>query len=119
MIKLAQKLVKSGDRFIAQHGVKEFHKKAADLLSSSTLAQDYDYQEIVTEAFTPSFQRHPQNFASLEFSDLPITLARGKNCFIDVYFWRRRPTVIHNHHFVGAFQCLHGSNLDLEFQFTE
>lgn len=119
MIKTAQKLVKKGDRFIAQYGVKEFHKKAADLLADGSMAQAYDYQQLVTESFKPSFHRHTQNFEGFEFSDLPITLARGENCFIDIYFWRRRPTVIHNHHFVGAFQCLHGSNLDLEFQFKE
>jgi hypothetical protein len=36
---------------------------------------------------------------------------------VDVYYWRRRPTVIHDHHFMGAFQCLYGKNLDFSFKF--
>jgi len=58
-----------------------------------------------------------QNFKNFEFSDLPLTVGRGENCFIDLYFWRRRPTVIHNHHFRGAFQCLEGFNVDSEYKF--
>ena len=36
---------------------------------------------------------------------------------MDLYYWRRRPTVIHDHHFQGAFQCLYGMNLDFSFKF--
>ena len=43
----------------------------------------------------------------------------GEHCFLDIYFWRRRPTVIHDHHFTGAFQCLEGNNVDLEFEFKK
>lgn len=117
--KIASSLVKKGDSFIQENGVKKFHLEASELLKKANLHKVYDYQEIVGLAFNSSSRKIEQNFASLEFSDLPLTIARGKHCFIDLYFWRRRPTVIHNHHFTGAFQCLVGSNVDLEFEFLE
>lgn len=113
---LARKLNAKGDQFIRKNGSKDFHQFAADLLSGSDLAKAYDYQELATASFNQKTSSI-QNFKQLEFSDLPLTLSRGNHCFIDVYFWRRRPTTIHNHHFSGAFMCLTGNNVDLEFTF--
>lgn len=115
---LAKKINRKGDLFINKHGTKEFHKYATDLLVNSGLDKAFNFQDIVNSAFenTTSLK---QNFKQLEFSDLPLTLSRGENCFIDIYFWRRRPTVIHNHHFSGAFMCLEGNNVDLEFDFKK
>lgn len=114
IIELAKKINRKGDLFIKKNGIADFHKKASELLAVSDLSEHFDFEEIVQSAFD---LKHPQHFKSLEFSDLPVTIAQGENCFIDVYFWRRRPTVIHNHHFTGAFMCLFGSNVDLEFTF--
>lgn len=118
IVKLAQTINRKGDLFIKKNGSKDFHKKATDLLLSSGLSKSFNYQDIVNSAFenTTSLK---QNFKQLEFSDLPVTLSRGEHCFIDIYFWRRRPTVIHNHHFSGAFMCLTGNNVDLEFTFEK
>lgn len=88
------------------------------MLESSHLEQLYIFEELALVAFGKSFN-HKQSFQNFEFSDLPLTIARGKHCFIDLYFWRRRPTVIHDHHFVGAFQCLQGFNVDSEFTFKK
>jgi hypothetical protein len=114
----ARELTHLGDQFIQKYGSKNFHKKAKDLLSEQKMHEYFDYKELVETAFSKKFNPR-QNFRSLEFSDLPLTIARGEDCFIDVYFWRRRPTVIHNHHFRGAFQCLLGLNVDSEFKFTQ
>jgi hypothetical protein len=115
---LAKKINRKGDQFIKKNGTKEFHKIATDLLIGSNFAKSFNYQDIVSAAFE-STTSLKQNFRQLEFSDLPLTLSRGENCFIDIYFWRRRPTVIHNHHFSGAFMCLDGNNVDLEFEFKK
>lgn len=117
-IKHAQKLVSLGDKFITTKGTTNFHKEALRLLSETSIHEFFDFKEIVQTSFEKKFQAE-QSFKGSEFSDLPLTLARGKNCFIDLYFWRRRPTTIHNHHFTGAFQCLHGHNMDSEFTFTQ
>lgn len=116
MIAIAKKLNRLGDQFISQYGVKDFHKFSSELLSKSNLASHFDYQNLIESSFKNS---SIQNFKNLEFSDLPVTISRGEYCFIDVYFWRRRPTVIHNHHFTGAFMCLLGQNVDLEFSFKK
>ncbi len=111
----AQELARKGDQFIKKFTAKEFHKEAAELLSKSEIQKEFNYQELVSSTFNKKLPE--QNFKNFEFSDLPLTIARGENCFIDLYFWRRRPTVIHNHHFRGAFQCLEGLNVDSEYKF--
>jgi hypothetical protein len=116
MLELAKKINRQGDSFIKKYGINEFHKKAAELLQSSHFPSRYDYQQIVELAFN---KKHTQHFKALEFSDMPVTISYGEHCFIDLYFWRRRPTVIHNHHFAGAFMCLVGNNIDSEFVFKK
>lgn len=117
-IKSAKSINRKGDAYIRRHGVKGFDKFAAGLLQDSGLASMFSVEEIIKCSFDQKNQGH-QKYRNLEFSDLPITVSHGENCFIDVYFWRRRPTVIHNHHFMGAFMCLFGNNVDLEFSFKK
>lgn len=116
LIEAAKKINQKGNAFIAKNGIKDFHKKASELLASARLADLYNFEELVNLSLTA---KHPQHFKHLEFSDLPLTIVLGEHCFIDLYFWRRRPTVIHNHHFAGAFMCLTGNNVDLEFTFMK
>lgn len=118
LIKLATSLTKSGDEYIAAHGPLKFHEKAHELLIVARLHEVYRFEDLVSASFSKDFN-HDQNYSSFQFSDLPVTIAMGKHCFLDLYFWRRRPTVIHDHHFTGAFQCLEGINVDLEFEYTK
>lgn len=116
ILELAKKINRKGDLFIKTYGMKEFHKKASELLVRSDLHKHFILQEITHSAFS---SKVPQHFKHLEFSDLPLTISHGEHCFIDLYFWRRRPTVIHNHHFTGAFMCLLGNNIDFEYTFKK
>lgn len=116
LIQKTHDLVKKGDVFLQKFPKEDFHKYASEILSGLDLHKDYNFQDIVEHSLSPS---HSQHFKNLEFSDLPVTLSRGEHCFLDVYFWRRRPTVVHNHHFVGAFMCLEGNNVDLEYTFQK
>ena len=110
------RLVKAGDAFLLKNGSFHFHEKAPELLSEACLHESFDVQEVLKRVFA---FKHEQNFKRLEFSDLPLTIARGEHCFIDVYFWRRRPTTVHNHHFTGAFQCLYGLNHEREYSWKK
>lgn len=118
LIKTAQDLIKQGDDFISKSGPLDFHTKAHELLLKARLQEVYNFSELVSASFKNNFNQE-QNYGSTSFSDLPITIAMGKHCFLDLYFWRRRPTVIHDHHFTGAFQCLEGNNIDLEFEYKK
>lgn len=117
-LKLAKSINQKGDTYLRRNGVKKFHSYAAGLLEDSDLSHRYNFQEVISSGLSEKNQKL-QNYRHLEFSDLPVTIAKTENCFIDVYFWRRRPTVIHNHHFMGAFMCLEGNNVDLEFSFKK
>jgi len=112
----ASLLVQLGDSYLKSQGPEKFHGKASALLSEAKLHELFNLDEFVAGALSQDFNPH-QNYSGLQFSDLPVTVAMGERCFLDLYFWRRRPTVIHDHHFTGAFQCLHGNNVDLEFEF--
>jgi hypothetical protein len=114
-IEIVKKLNRKGDAFIKKNGSAHFHHYAAEILHASDVWKEYNFQDVAAAVF----DKHTHNFPNLEFSDLPVTLARGEKSFIDVYFWRRRPTMIHNHHFNGAFLCLEGHNVDLEFHFKK
>lgn len=118
LISHALKLTKLGDSFIKKSGARSFHEEAVALLQDARMHERFDFQNLVSESFNRKFS-HEQNFKSFEFSDLPVTIARGEHCFIDLYFWRRRPTTIHNHHFTGAFQCLTGANVELKYKFIK
>lgn len=115
--KLAQDLIHQGDQYISQNGAEKFHLGATALLKVANLHEVFNLSELMEYSLKSDFSVE-QNYASAQFSDFPITIARGEHCFLDLYFWRRRPTVIHDHHFTGAFQCLHGVNVDLEFEYV-
>lgn len=117
LIKLASEINQQGDEFIRKNGAREFHLFAADILNQYPVHKHYNFEELASFTFLNG-TTEIQNFRSLEFSELPVTISRGEFSFIDLYFWRRRPTVIHNHHFSGAFMGLLGKNMDLEFDFT-
>lgn len=110
-------LIADGDKFIGKNGPGKFHLEAKRLLLEYRLHEHFDLDSLIKHSFSDKIPVN-QNFKFLEFSDLPVTIARGKNCFLDVYFWRRRPTTIHNHHFVGAFQCVVGNNVDCAYSFS-
>lgn len=59
----------------------------------------------------------PQTFNGLDFSDFPLTLVRKENFCIDIYFWNRSDTGIHDHHFHGAFKILAGSSMQVNYEF--
>ena len=118
LIDLSQDLVKRGDEFIAAHGPLKFFDKAQSLLQEAKLHEAFCLEDLIKASFENTFNQN-QNYAFFQFSDLPVTIAMGKHCFLDLYFWRRRPTTIHNHHFTGAFQCLEGINVDLEFEYVK
>jgi len=118
IIETSKLLVKEADQFLTSKGHENFCDFAANLLGSSMLHQDFNFEEVVVGSLSHLYPAH-QNFNFLEFSDFPLTIAKGESCFLDMYIWRRRPTVIHNHHFSGAFMCLYGNNVDLEFIFEK
>lgn len=53
------------------------------------------------------------------FGDPPITIYNSPRFHIDVYFWLEGTTSVHQHHFCGAFQVLHGSSLHSWYEFEK
>ncbi|MGB1014094.1 MAG: hypothetical protein ACPG4T_08180 [Nannocystaceae bacterium] len=53
------------------------------------------------------------------WGDPPVTVYHEGDFFIDVYFFRRPASGIHDHHTSGAFTTLHGVSLHTLFTFEE
>ena len=64
-----------------------------------------------------SLELPDQSFPDAVFSDLPITLARTSKVHMDMYFWFKSDTSIHNHHFAGAFKVVKGSSYQICYKF--
>jgi hypothetical protein len=111
-------VVSLADEYLKLHGHLGFPQKAECLLKSSGLHLHFDLKPILKFVLDKNFSTS-QKYPHFEFSDFPLTLASGEHCFLDMYCWRRRPTSIHHHHFVGAFQCMRGQNLDWSYEFRE
>ena len=114
----AKEVVRQADQFLTHQDLFSFPDKAKYLLESAKLHESYDLKSVISESLKHEFST-PQKYPHFEFSDFPLTIAQGEHCFIDLYCWRRRPTSIHHHHFVGAFQCLSGENLDWTYEYQE
>jgi hypothetical protein len=61
----------------------------------------------------------PQQLVSASFGQPPVTVWRGRRCFVDVYFWLDGTTAIHQHGFAGAFHVLAGSSIHGTYRFRE
>lgn len=59
-----------------------------------------------------------QQKASLQFSDLSITLFRNRNFYIELLCWFTASTSIHSHGFCGSFKVVAGSSLHTKYRFT-
>jgi len=53
----------------------------------------------------------------LRFSDLPITVFRNREFYIEVLIWTHSTTSVHQHSFSGAFKVLQGSSIHTTFSF--
>lgn len=118
MIEQLNFLVSKGEDHISKYGNDNFHQFATDELLKSDFHNVFNFNDVFQHFFSDQLDAL-QNYRNLEFSDLPLTLARSENCFIEIYCWRRRPTTIHNHHFSGAFMCMEGHNVDIEYDFQK
>lgn len=54
----------------------------------------------------------------LGFSNLPITVFRRREFYIEILVWTQATTAVHQHGFSGAFRVLQGSSLHTTFTFT-
>ena len=53
----------------------------------------------------------------LRFSDLPVTVFRQREFYIEILIWTKSTTSVHQHGFSGAFKVLQGSSIHTTFEF--
>jgi hypothetical protein len=60
-----------------------------------------------------------QTFNGQEFSQFPLTLLNHEGYNLDLYFWNKANTCIHDHNFSGAFKVIKGIYFQSTYQFKK
>lgn len=94
------------------HDPDSFAQIAKEALALPT---DYDFDQILE--FTNGQNLPAQSYPKDEFGEVPFTIFRDENFFIDIYVWNMHNTSIHDHNFTGAFKLLHGLSKKFNYEF--
>ena len=94
-------------------------QRALPGIAEAALVQfsDLDGVEIATLADFLQETRLPQQ-ARNPFSDLPLTLFRSRDFYIELLVWSNATTAIHQHGFSGAFRVVRGSSIHTRYAFS-
>lgn len=92
----------------------EFPRIAAESAAGFELAYEFDAIETADFLSQTGIQQQPTN----TFSNLPITVYRDENFYIELLVWTQATTEIHEHAFSGAFKVMQGSSLHTRYRFT-
>src|ERR1044071_9005127 len=110
-----------GDQLEQEWRAKDFNEElfpalAAEALKSACLPEKSSAWQVL-EWTLEQTELPRQRDVHAQFGEPPITLYSGPRFQIDVYFWFRGTTAIHEHGFCGAFQVLHGSSIHSWYEF--
>ena len=86
---------------------------AAEALAQFDSEFTFDAASIGAFFSTTPIRQQPQ----LPFSNLPITVFRHRDFYIEILVWTNSTTSVHQHSFSGAFRVLQGSSLHTKFAF--
>jgi len=87
---------------------------AAEALSIIELENDFRLDELAEFVIATKIAQRVD-----EFSNLPLTVYRCEEFFIQILVWMDATTAIHQHAFSGAFRVLVGSSLHSVYEFNE
>lgn len=73
----------------------------------------FDAADIAAFFATTSILQKPGS----RFSDLPVTVFRQREFYIEILIWTKSTTSVHQHGFSGAFKVLQGSSIHTTFDF--
>jgi hypothetical protein len=94
----------------------EFPAIAGELFEQAQLHRCLKREEIVRWALTT--RAFPAQLDDdVKFGQPPLTVYRGRDFALDVYFWREFSPEIHNHGFAGVFTVLEGHSLHARYSF--
>ena len=76
---------------------------------------EFDLKGLGSFLLTTMIKQQPESL----FSNLPVTVYRSTEFFIECLIWTDATTTIHQHAFSGAFRVVMGSSLHSEVEFVE
>ena len=109
-----------GDRVEAEYRRFNYDDKVFPQIAESALTDwqecpEFNLGEVADFLLTTSVKQQPE----VEFSNLPVTLYRSSEFYIECLIWVDATTSIHQHAFSGAFRVVTGSSLHSEYEFVE
>jgi hypothetical protein len=109
-----------GDRVEAEYRRFNYDDKVFPQIAESALTDwqecpEFNLGEVADFLLTTSVKQQPE----VEFSNLPVTLYRSSEFYIECLIWVDATTSIHQHAFSGAFRVVTGCSLHSEYEFVE
>ena len=109
-----------GDRVKAEYRRCNYDDQVFPQIAESALTDwqecpKFNLAEVADFLLTTSIKQQPE----AEFSNLPVTLYRSSEFYIECLIWMDATTSIHQHAFSGAFRVVTGSSLHSEYEFVE
>lgn len=115
---IADQFINLGKQVESQYRRCNYNDAELPAIAAEALEQfdgEFTFDALAIAAFlaTTSITQQPE----LRFSDLPITVFRQREFYIEILAWTHSTTAVHQHGFAGAFKVLQGSSIHTTFNF--
>jgi hypothetical protein len=96
------------------------HDRFAEIAEAALLEADiprnfrFDFDDLTRWMLQPDHVK-PRD-GQRQFSDLPLSVARGTGFFVELLLWTSSTSSIHQHSFSGAFTVAQGSSIHSKFE---
>ncbi len=89
-------------------------------LSKINFSLDFDQQKFI-DNFFKQIEIPKQAKVNSQFGEPPFTIyySEKNNFYVEVYFWEKIHTTVHDHGFQGAFQVIKGKSLESTYSFIK
>jgi hypothetical protein len=107
-----------GERVEAQYRRYNYNDVDLPAIAANALEQchgEFTFDASTIAAFFATTTIPQQT--GLRFSDLPVTVFRQREFYIEILIWTKSTTAVHQHGFSGAFKVLQGSSIHTTFEF--
>jgi hypothetical protein len=114
------KIIKDIQAPLNEIGRKDFPEtvipiEVSKILSTANAHLEFNQNDLLKEMLDSQINSY---YTAGTFSDFNCLLEENEYFRTELYFWDRRDTGIHSHPFLGAFQCLKGSLMAIDYKFS-
>ncbi len=108
------------EKIVEENPSLQLSQLAYQELSKIDWSLGFNHQEFIERLFSlPQFPK--QVHVKSQFGEPPFTIyySEKNNFYVEIYFWDKLHTSIHDHGFQGAYQVISGQSIQSEYEFIE